>query len=377
MLLILIRIFDRLLDVREDADQSPGDVATVRVCEYRRCGAPLPPAVGRGSRARFCQDGKTWGRRALNCRDAEAVLSDAETLRESDTELEDTAVSALANQVDRVLEPAQGLMEALTTIRQQLEATTAAALSARDTALAEADDHRRQRGRAEAEAAQAREIATEALQKAAVADKARVEASKERDDAQSARHLADEDRQRAEGRLAAVRDELVRVADRADAAAELAGERASALAAMSAELDATRSALADERARSQGAVTRAEAAELRTAAAAEKLEAAREEFADTVSRHQAALDSARAEAERQRAMFDQRLAELHAGHEQTVRSMHETTTTLGADLRTHTVRAEQAEHTLARVLAAVAILRENPQVELPADLAALLPSIEP
>ena len=72
------------------------DAGQARVCEYRRCGAPLPPAVGRGSRARFCQDGKTWGRRNLSCRDAEAVLSDAESLRESDTALDDTAVTALA-----------------------------------------------------------------------------------------------------------------------------------------------------------------------------------------------------------------------------------------------------------------------------------------
>ena len=359
-----------MLDVREDAGQSAEDV---RVCEYRRCGAPLPPAVGRGSRARFCQDGKTWGRRGLNCRDAEAVLSDAESLRENDTELDDTAVTALAGQVDRVLEPAQGLMEALATIRHQLEATTAAALAARDTALAEADDHRRQRGRAEAEAAQAREIATEALQKAAVAEKARVEAFKERDDEQSARQLAEEDRQRAEGRLTAVRDELVRVADRADAAAALAGERASALAAVTAELEATRAALADERARSQGALTRAEAAEQRTAVASEKLETAREEFATTVEAHQAALESARADVERRRATFDQRIAELQAGHEQTVRSMHETTTALGADLRTHSVRAEQAEHSLARVLAAVTILRDSTDVALPAEVTALLP----
>jgi len=134
--------------------------------------------------------------------------------------------------------------------------------------------------------------------------------------------------------------------------------------------------LGDERARSQGALTRAEAAEQRTAVASEKLEAAREEFANTVSAHQSALESARADVERRRTAFDQRIAELQAGHEQTVRSMHETTTTLGADLRTHTVRAEQAEHSLARVLAAVAVLRDSTEVVLPAEVVALLPPVQ-
>ncbi|MFB9691070.1 hypothetical protein [Amycolatopsis plumensis] len=347
------------------------DAGQVRICEYRRCGAPLPPAVGRGSRARFCQDGKTWGRRNLSCRDAEAVLSDAESLRESDTELDDTAVTALAGQVDRVLEPARGLVETLATLRHQLEATTATALAERDAALAETDEHRRQRGRAEAEAAQARDIAETAVSEAAAAEREKVAALGERDEERAAKRAAVQEQQRAEGQLAAVRDELGRVADRADAAAALAGERAAVIATLTAELAAARTALEEERGRGQAAVARAEAAEARAAAVQERLDAAREDHARATAAqdasHEAALDRARAEAERLRAGFDQRLAELQAGHEQTVRSMHDTTTNLGAELRTASGRAEAAERELSRVLG---VLRETP--ELPETLKQLL-----
>lgn len=344
------------------------DAGQIRVCEYRRCGAPLPPAVGRGSRARFCQDGKTWGRRNLSCRDAEAVLSDAESLREADTELDDTAVTALAGQVDRVLEPARGLVETLTTLRHQLEATTAAALAERDAALAEATEHRRQRGLAEAEAARAREIADEASGIAASAEKEKTAALRERDAERVARKAAVQEQQRAEGQLAAVRDELARVGERAEAAVALAGERASAIATLTAELAAARTALDEERARGEAAAARAEA---RADAAGERLDAARRELAEAVAAHQAAqaeaAERARAEAEQVRAAFDRRLAELQAAHERTVRSMHETTTSLGAELRACTGRADNAERALARVLD---VLRDVP--ELPEDVRAML-----
>ncbi|WIV54971.1 hypothetical protein [Amycolatopsis nalaikhensis] len=329
------------------------DAGQTRVCEYRRCGAPLPPAVGRGSRARFCQDGKTWGRRNLSCRDAEAVLSDAESLRESDTELDDTAVTALADQVDRVLEPAQGLIETLTTLRHQLEATTATALAERDAALAEADDHRRQRGLAEAETAQAKRAAEEAVAQAEAAEKEKAAALRERDEDRAARRAAVQEQQRAEGQLAAVRDELVRVADRADATAALAGERAATIATLTAELTAVRAALDEERERARAAASRAEAAEARADAATGRLDVTREELAQAKRAQEAALERARADADRLRAGFDQRLAELQAAHEQTVRSMHETTTNLGAELRTCTARADAAERELAQVLAEI------------------------
>ncbi|UOZ04364.1 hypothetical protein [Amycolatopsis sp. WQ 127309] len=333
------------------------DAGQARVCEYRRCGAALPPAVGRGSRARFCQDGKTWGRRNLTCRDAEAVLADAESLRESDTALDDTAVTALSGQVDRVLEPARGLVETLTTLRHQLEATTTTALAERDAALAEADEHRLQRGRADAEAAQARDVAEEAVRQAAVAEKEKTAAGRERDQERAVRKAAVQEQQRAEGQLAAVRDELARVAERAEAAAALAGERATAIATVTAELAATRTALDDERGRGQdanmraeAATVRAEAAETRAEAVSQKLDAAREEHAKA---RQEAADRAQADVERLRAGFDQRLAEVQASHEQTVRSMHETTTNLGAELRTSTARADAADHRLSQVRAAL------------------------
>ncbi|WP_233225832.1 hypothetical protein [Amycolatopsis sp. CA-126428] len=348
------------------------DAGQVRVCEYRRCGAALPPAVGRGSRARFCQDGKTWGRRNLSCRDAEAVLSDAESLRESDTELDDTAVTALAGQVDRVLDPARGLVETLTTLRHQLEATTATALAERDAAVGEADEHRLHRGRAEAEAAQARETAETAVAAATAAEKDRAVALRERDEELAARRAAVQEQQRAEGQLAAVRDELARVADRADASAALAGERAAVIATLTAELAAARTALEEERGRGQVAVARAEAAETRAEAVRDRFDAAREEHARAVAAQEAALDRARAETERLRAGFDQRLAELQAAHEQTVRSMRETTTNLGAELRATLSRTDTAERELAGVLA---ILRDLP--DPPEILKQLLDRLEP
>lgn len=356
--------------------QDAGEATQVRVCEYRRCGAPLPPAVGRGSRARFCQDGKTWGRRALSCRDAEAVLADAESLRESDTRLDDTAVTALAGQIDRVLAPAAGLVDVLTTLRQQLSATTAAALAERDDALAEAEEHRRQRGLAEAGAAQARQAAEDAGHRAAAAEKERKTAERERDEDRALRVAALEEQQRAEGRLAAVRDELARVAERAEAAASLAGERATVIAGLTADLAAVRVALDEERGRSQAATGRAEAAESRAAATAERLDAVREELANAAAAHQAAQESARtsarAETDRLRTGFDERLGELQASHERTVRAMHETSTTLGAELRTCAARADTAERTLARVLATLIALRENHELELPGDVRQLL-----
>lgn len=340
------------------------DAGQARVCEYRRCGAALPPAVGRGSRARFCQDGKTWGRRNLTCRDAEAVLADAESLRESDTALDDTAVTALSGQVDRVLEPARGLVETLTTLRHQLEATTTTALAERDAALAEADEHRLQRGRADAEAAQARDVAEEAVRQAALAEKEKTAAGRERDQERAVRKAAVQEQQRAEGQLAAVRDELARVAERAEAAATLAGERATTIATVTAELAATRTALDDERGRGQdanvraeAATARADAAEIRAEAVSQKLDAAREEHAkarqEAADRAQADADRTRADVERLRAGFDQRLAEVQASHEQTVRSMHETTTNLGAELRASTARADAADHRLSQVRAAL------------------------
>lgn len=346
------------------------DAGQARICEYRRCGAPLPPAVGRGSRARFCQDGKTWGRRNLSCRDAEAVLSDAESLRESDTALDDTAVTALAGQVDRVLEPARGLVETLTTLRHQLEATTITALAERDAALAEADEHRRHRGLAEAEAVQAKDAAEEAGRTAIAAEKEAGVAVRERDAARGAQREAHQERQRVEGRLSAVRDELTRVTERAEATATLAGERATEIATLTAELAAVRQALDDERGRSQAATARAEAAEVRAEATTARLDAAEARAATANDKLDAAretLTNAAAAHEQARAGFDRRLAELQTSHEQTVRSMHETTTNLGAELRTCTARADTAERELARVLA---VLREVP--ELPEAVTTLL-----
>jgi hypothetical protein len=75
------------------------------------------------------------------------------------------------------------------------------------------------------------------------------------------------------------------------------------------------------------------------------------------------------DADALRAGFDQRLAETQAAHEQTVRSMHETTTSLGVELRACATRADTAEHALTRTLT---VLREIPELALPDDVQAML-----
>ncbi|MFD9962449.1 hypothetical protein [Amycolatopsis sp. NPDC058986] len=323
---------------------------SVRVCGYRRCGAALPQVSGRGNRPRFCQDGKTWGSRGLNCRDAEAALVDADSLREADTELDDTAVAALAGEIDRVLDPARGLVEVLATIRQQLDATVAAALAERDSAHEEADEHRRQRGLAEADATLARQQAEKDRARAAEAEREQAKAVKERDDQRAARKAAAQEQQRTSGQLAAVRDELVRANQRAEAAAALAGDRATALASATAELAASQSALVDERARSQAAAARAEVAELQAASARDRIDALHEQLSAATAAHETALASARADADRLRTEFDERVTTIRAEHDRSVRTMHDTTLALGAELRTLTERNTAAERDLGRLL---------------------------
>ena len=160
--------------------------------------------------------------------------------------------------------------------------------------------------------------------------------------------------------------------ERAEAAAALAEERATSLAAVTAELEAARTALEEEKGRTQAVAARAEAAELRTAATVERLEAVRVEFANAVAQHQAVLESARADAENLRAGFDRRMAELQAGHEQTVRSMHETATSLGAELRTLAARADSAERSLAQAVAVIHSARAAGPLEVPPEVEALL-----
>ncbi|NBH11035.1 hypothetical protein GTY80_48350, partial [Amycolatopsis sp. SID8362] len=144
----------------------------------------------------------------------------------------------------------------------------------------------------------------------------------------------------------------------------LAGERAAAIATLTAELAAAHKAADEERGRTDAVAARAEAAERRVDAVQERLDAARADHAKAVAAQE---DRARVDAERLRAGYDQRLAETQAAHEQTVRSMHETTTNLGAELRAAVSRGDAAERELTRVLA---VLRDTP--ELPETLKQLL-----
>ena len=77
-----------------DPDPEPGPGAGgVRLCGYRHCRAPLPVVAGRGNRARYCQDGKTWGAQELSCKAAEAAYLAVESLQPEDPALTPTAAS--------------------------------------------------------------------------------------------------------------------------------------------------------------------------------------------------------------------------------------------------------------------------------------------
>jgi chromosome segregation ATPase len=307
----------------------------------------LPPTTGRGNRARFCQDGKKWGSRNLTCRDAEAVLVDAESLRTADTALDDTAITALAGQLDRILGPARGLVDTLDVLREQLDSTVVAAMTERDNALEDADAQRRLAGAAEAAETQARTDATEARAVAEAALDDRDAAHQQRDNERSIRLAAEQARQRAEGRTEAARDEHARATERADAAVTRAEELATNLARATANLDAVRTALTDEKARNEDVTTRADAAEHRADELTEHLAALRAQHEQATAAYQLQLARSRAEFDTRRDEFDEKLATLHGQYEQTVRAATEGATALHNELRAADAALAAAEQAAA------------------------------
>lgn len=303
------------------APDETGD-ETRRVCAYRRCAAVLPVVSGRGNRARFCQDGKDWGTRNLSCREAESALIDVDSLRDDTSTLDGTSVAALGEQVDRALAPAQALFEALTGIHGQLDTTVADALAARDAADTLAADQQRLRGVAEAGAAAARAAAAEAAGATDAALRGRAAAERELDTERNARVEAEQAQQRAEGRTAALKDELERALNRGDAAVARAADLDVALATLTADFVAAQAVLEQERARTTGATARADAAERKlvldlaaqAAAHQTRLEATEARHREELAEHRAAAELVRerveAELRSARQAYDEGVAAL-------------------------------------------------------------------
>jgi chromosome segregation ATPase len=339
----------------------------------------LPPTTGRGNRARFCQDGKKWGSRNLSCRDAEAVLVDAESLRTADTALDDTAITALAEQLDRILGPARGLVDTLGVLREQLDSTVVAAMTERDNALEDADAQRRLAGLAEAAETQARADATEAQAVAEAALDDRDAARQQRDNERTARSAAEQAQQRAEGHAEAARDEHARATERADAAITRVEELATALARTAANLDAAHATLTDEKARNEVATTRTEAAEHRADELTEHLETLRAQYEQTTAALQVQLTQSRTEFDARRDEFDEKLATSRVEHDKAIRAMTDQELALHNNLRAADaargaaeLAAGTARDRLERIRAAGARISPTDTHEMPEGVQALL-----
>jgi hypothetical protein len=295
---------------------------TRRICGYRRCAAVLPLVTGRGNRARFCQDGKTWGTRNLSCREAEAALVDTASLRDGDAALDGTSVAALGEQVDRALEPVKGLVDTLTGIRGQLDTTVVGAFAQRDTAEEVATEQQRLRGLAEAHAADARDEAVASAESTEAAIRDRVAAERDRDSERRARIEAEQSQHRADGRTTALQDELNRALACADAAVAQAAELDRSIAAMTAERAGLRATVTDEQARTAAALARADTAEGKLVNDLEHQAIAhRTQVNAAESRYQQQLVEARAETERLRDRFEQNQQAARYSYDETLNGL--------------------------------------------------------
>jgi chromosome segregation ATPase len=310
-----------------DTDREPGPgPGGVRLCGYRHCRAPLPVVAGRGNRARYCPDGKTWGPQELSCKAAEAAYLAVASLHPDDPALSPAAVDALGERLAAAVEPLREVLDAVLTVRGQVATETRGALAERDAAQAEAADARGARQAAEDRATGAEDEAGAAAARALEAVERAAAAARARDRAAQDAAAATRGQLRADGRAAALAERLTRAEDLAAAAAQ-AGELRDQVAALTATLRARDTALEEERARSRGlvedhrtelAARDAALAALRTEHQAE-LDRLRRDAAD--AQHQAAaehaeiVDRLRAElaaaAERRATEHARQLAELH------------------------------------------------------------------
>jgi chromosome segregation ATPase len=353
---------------------------TRRICGYRRCASVLPLVTGRGNRARFCQDGKTWGGRDLSCREAEAALVDTDSLRDNDAALDGTSVAALGEQVDRALEPARGLLEALTGIRGQLDTTVADAFTQRDTAEQQSAEQQRLRGLAEAHAADAQAEVSTATESAEVATRDRTDAERDRDSERRTRIEAEQAQQRADGRTAALQDELTRALARTDAAVARTADLDRSIAAMTAELAALRTTLAEEQARTASAAARAETAEGKLVTDLEHQAAThRAQFDAAEARYRQQLADSRAETERVRERLEQNQQAARRAYDETLAGLHAMLNTLNRELGAAQYAREQATAQTELAVAGLAQFKNSVRdalgdKELPQGVRALLES---
>lgn len=312
---------------RPDADSGPDescDETGRRLCGYRGCRVLLPSSSGRGNKAKYCQDGKTWGPKQLTCKQAAIALEQVASLTGQAT-IPDTSITALGEHIAAVLAPTRQLVAALTDVQAQLDAAVTVAQRDRAAALAEAAEQRGLREAAEQGAAAAQQRADDADEAAAAGARRQASAETDRDREIDARCTAERAQVRAEARLEDARDAGRRAENRTDAAAARAGQLDHELVAATAELSAARAALEQGRQRRQVESERANTVIREHSATLEKLRQAHQaqverlhtEHADVLqaARREAAAETAEA-TRRVRAEFEQQRraeAERHAG----------------------------------------------------------------
>ncbi|WP_176440020.1 hypothetical protein [Haloechinothrix alba] len=282
-------------DTREPmASTEHGGADGTRLCAFSRCRAPLPAASGPGNRARYCQDGKTWGAKGASCKQAghaEELLASIS----STTEAVPLPVTELAEHISAAIGPAQQLVDALQQVRQQLESDVAQAQRERDEAVRTAAHESGLRATAEERAADADRRAEDAEAARAAAAENEERAVAGRDRAREAEHEAERAQLRAETQRDNAREQAERAQARADEVAAHAEELNQRLAAATAETAALRE---------------------QVTAAAERADAERDRAERLRSDHEAALARLRedhqAELRQERERAAAELAEMRA-----------------------------------------------------------------
>jgi hypothetical protein len=238
--------------VEPDVGSSPDetrDASGQRLCGYRGCRALLPSSSGRGNKAKYCQDGKTWGPKQLSCKQAALALEQVASLTGQAT-IPHTSITELGGHIAAALVPARQLVTALADVQAQLEEAVTIAQRERAEALAEAAEQQGLRYAADQRADDADEAATAAA-------RSRVAAEADRDREIDARRTAERAQERAEVRIEDARDAVRRADNRAEAAAQRAAQLDHELVAATAELTALRVALEEERQRCNAGTERA------------------------------------------------------------------------------------------------------------------------
>lgn len=245
--------------VEPDAGSSPDetrDASGQRLCGYRCCRALLPSSSGRGNKAKYCQDGKTWGPKQLSCKQAAIALEQVASLTGQAT-IPDTSITELGGHIATALVPARQLVAALADLQAQLEEAVTTAQRERASALAEAAEQQGLRDAADQRAAAAEQRADDADEAATAATRSRAAAEADRDREIDARRTAERAQERAEVRLEDARDAARRADNRAEAATQRVAQLDHELVAATAELTALRVALEEERQRCNAETERA------------------------------------------------------------------------------------------------------------------------